>query len=652
MKTQKQAQRQAPKQVQKQSPKKLQKGKPSLFERLNLFLDGKHQIVLGIILALSALFSFLLFDAKINMMGDDAEYLLFGYNFASDFTFPTYRGPLYPILLSPFIAIFGINIVLLKVLSAIMVTGSLFFMYKAFYGRTPALLLFPCLLLLAINSFVLFYASAILSEPLFLFIQSLLLFFFCKYFVDSEKDVPLRKQLLPLLLIAVLVLCLTLTRTVGYAAVGAIAVYFLFAKQWKRAALSVAAHGLVFGLFELLKKLLWPASGSAYGLSSFFTKDMYNPDKGMEDVGGIIVRVFENVQTYLSRYVYQFSGLRADIGKPSILITVVIVLAFLWGGYMVFRKNKPLFFLALHTLAFCLANFIILHAYWMQERFIIVYFPLILFVVIAGIYYLLQGNKKVHFLYLAVVAVFFVGSFKQTLAKTEANTTALKMYLKGNTLYGLSPDWQNYIQASQRAAKEIPASENIAVRKPGTSTIYANRPFYGVYSVPSVSKDTLLRWTPAPGKAVFIMDVSSMEIPDIAPHLAFVAFGQMKIKETTTQVAGIYEIDADNKALINFLLTNGQMACIQDYEQFRNNFLETSDNLLYAPEIMFNTLKKANVHYMLLASLRINANANTGQIINTMHRYLRIMQYKYPGMAVEKFSVGTEEPATLMELIY
>jgi hypothetical protein len=549
---------------------------------------------------------------------------------------------------------FGINIVLLKVLSGIMIVGSLFFMHKTFHRRIPALILFSCLILLSINAFLLFYSSSALSEPFFLLIQSLLIFFFCKYFVDTKQDVSvsIKNRILQFFVIAVLVLCLTLTRTVGYAAIGVIAIYFLFFKQWKNAVLSILANVTVFGLFGLLKKILWPTSGSAYNLSAFFTKDMYNPDKGMEDVGGIIVRLFENITNYLSRYICQFSGLRTNIGNSSIFIAVIIVSLFLLGGYMAYRNNKTLFFAALHTLGFCLANFVILHATWFQERFIIVYFPLILLVILAGIYYLMQSNKQIHFLYIVFVALLLLGTVRQTLNKTEANVKALKMYMSGNILYGLTPDWQNYIQASQRAAKEVPASVNIAVRKPGTSTIYGNRPFYGVYGVPTIPKDTLNTWSPGPGKTVFIIDLNSKHTVSISEYLTFVAQGSVEINGAESTNAGIYEIDSNDTAIIKTLTNDKELLYTLDYKQYKERFLKNSNNLLYSPEIMLNNLKKANVRYMILASLRIDATMNTGRIITTLHRYLGILQLKYPNIAVPKFSAGNTEPATLYELIY
>ncbi|MDR3245479.1 MAG: hypothetical protein LBT50_03500 [Prevotellaceae bacterium] len=631
--------------------KKKEIDKKTMFDRFNLYLTRKHRVVFGFILVLATLFAILLFDVKINMMGDDAEYLLYGYNFAHNFDFPGYRGPLYPILLSPFIAVFGINIVLLKVLSVVMILASLFFLYRAFYGRIPSLILFSCLFLFAINSFFMFYASAILSEPLFFLLQSILIFFFCRYFVD-EVETPLNKRQIPhFFIIAFVTLCLTLTRTVGYAAIGIFVVYFLFFKQWKKALLSAGANAIVFGLFGLVKKILWPSSGNAYPLSSFFTIDMYNPDRGMEDFGGIVVRLLTNINNYLSIYVMRFTGLKSTI-SVSAFIALIIVLLFCWGGYIAYRKNKPLFFTALYTLGFCTANFIILHATWLQERFIIVYFPLILLIIFVGIYYFLQEKKGFHFILIAVTIVLFISSFNQTLTKVKDNSKSLKMALRGNILYGLTPDWQNYIEMSKWAAKNVPASENIAVRKPGTSTIYANRNFYGVYTVPSISKDTLNTWKPEGSKIFLAVNISPKPPLKLSEFLVFAASGDVNIQGEKAHSTAIYAINAADTSWITTLLNEEKIKYTFDFEEYKTSFLKIPDNLLYSPEKLFNALKNANVKYMILASLRINANENTGSIVNTLHRYVNILSLKYPYMIFEKIKIGTVEPAVLMELRY
>jgi hypothetical protein len=383
----------------------------------------------------------------------------------------------------------------------------------------------------------------------------------------------------------------------------------------------------------------------------FFTKDAYNPDKGMEDFGGIIVRLLQNLNNYLSVYLYRFTGLKTYT-TASITVTVIIILLFCWAGYVMYRKNKTLFFTALFTLGFCLANFTILHATWLQERFMIVYYPLIMIIIFAGVYYYLQEKKVFQFLFIVMTIVLFLSSFNQTLTKVKDNSKPLKMAFKGNILYGLTPDWQNYIELSKWAAKNVPATENIAVRKPGTSTIYANRKFHGVYSVPTISKDTLETWQPDNSKIALVVNASSVIPYKISDFLVFVATGEMDIQGEKAAMSAIYEINANDTVWITAFLDEAKIKYTFDYETYKADFLKMEDHLLYSPEEMFTALKNGNVKYVIIASLRKTASANTGAIINTLHRYVNIMSLKYPYMISKKYTVGQSEPATLLELKY
>ncbi|MDR0714379.1 MAG: hypothetical protein LBF89_09005 [Bacteroidales bacterium] len=637
--------------MSRKKEKRSKKSPPAWFERLEDYFNRRHGLFAGLLLAVAAFFSFLLFESKINMMGDDSDYLVHSYKFVHEFRFPSSRGAFYPILLSPFIAVFGINIVLLKTLSALMVLASLFLLYKALYRRIPSAILFPCLLLLSINGSLLWYSSAILSEPLFMLFQSLLLFFFGRFYLD-RKEVSFRENILRCFLLAVLILCLTLTRTVGYAAIGVFVIYFLFAKQWKNAGLTLFANGVVFALFRVLKDAVWPQSGDPYRLQVFFTKDFYSPGKGMEDAGGLVIRLIENINNYMSKYIAEFLGLKTDITVSSVPLTVILCLLCIWGGYMAFMKNKTLLLVALHTIGFCLANFILLHASWQQERFVIVYYPLILLIILSGIYYHLQPKRGLQFVYVILCAVVFVGTLNHSVARVKANTASLGKLMKGNILYGLPPDWENYIRMSQWAAENTPDSVKIASRKPSTSTIYTNRDFYGIISVPNVLRDSLDKWKPAANKTVIVTDISSKNLLMLTPAMRYVLNGEIKISDVTTLMCGVYEVDDNEVDDIIIELKQNEIAYTDNFEQFKKTFYEREGNLIYSPENMLDRLKKGRVRYMILASLRVNPNQYTGRIINTLHNYAHIMALKYPGIIVEKHTIGNNEPATLIELRY
>jgi hypothetical protein len=273
-------------------------------------------------------------------------------------------------------------------------------------------------------------------------------------------------------------------------------------------------------------------------------------------------------------------------------------------------------------------------------------------IIFAGVYYYLQEKKVFQFLFIAMTIVLFLSSFNQTITKVKDNSKPLKMAMKGNILYGLTPDWQNYIELSKWAAKNVPATENIAVRKPGTSTIYANRNFYGVYKVPDISKDTLETWKPDSTKMIFVVNISSKTPNMIAEYLTFVASGATTIQGEKTNSTGLYEINTKDSLWVATFLNEGNTKFTLDYKGFKNDFMKSADNLLYYPEKLFNTLKQANVKYMILASIRTNANVNNGTIITTLHRYSALLRLKYPYLITEKFTIGQSEPATLLELKY
>jgi hypothetical protein len=99
---------------------KRQKTKPSFsfVEKINVFFDSKLNTVFLVSIILSILIFYNLFDIRVSLSGDDSEYILRAYNFIHG-EFPTFQGSLYPIVLSPFIALFGISLPLLKMLSAL-----------------------------------------------------------------------------------------------------------------------------------------------------------------------------------------------------------------------------------------------------------------------------------------------------------------------------------------------------------------------------------------------------------------------------------------------------------------------------------------------------------------------------------------------------
>ncbi len=640
----------------KASPKMVGKQKTtvSLYEKLNSFFDKRPKPIFWILMATGVVFSFLLFDAKINMMGDDADYIIAADNLVENFSFPSGKGPLYPFLLSPFVAIFGNNIIVFKLLSAILIFLSVFFFYKALYKRVPNIILFSTLTLLAVNAYFLAFTNQVLSEPLFIFMQSLLLFYFVKYFgCEQAGEISFAKLCKRFLIISCLILLLTLSRTVGYAAIGVVMLYFLFTRKWKYAFYSVFSSGIVFGLYTLLKKLIWPVSGESYNLSGYFTKDPYSATKGMEDFSGLITRFLENTNNYISKFVAMFLGIRpVNTITPSWTISILVIALAALAFYWALKRNKSILFLSLYVALFCAANFIILHALWQQDRMVLAYAPFILLVLLSGIYFTFEGKRKLQFLYPTVIILLFCSTlFGHTIPKIEKNLPVLKGNLRGNEFAGLTPDWQSYLEVTRWAGKNIPDSLGIGARKPNTSRVYGNRNFIGIYAVPGVDKDTIKVLMPASSKIFLAVDVSKVKFDMLAPYTQYMFIGPLTINNASANSIALYEVNQDTLHIAIQALSQHNINYTLQVESLFSDVADDEKVVAYSPDELFENLKRQNIHYMIMASLRLNPAMYTGDIINTLQRYLYIVSFKYPHIIKrECYSSGSQEPAALLEL--
>jgi hypothetical protein len=631
--------------------------KQTLFNRIDVFFEQHSKWFVFAMIAVNLSLAFLFFDLKVSLSGDDADYILYARKFVEDFSWPGFRGPLYPILLSPFIALFGIHLILLKSLSALCILCMLYFLHKSFYKRIPALVLFPTLTLLSVNGYLLFYESQTFSEPLFMLLQTIFFFLFIKYFITPPA--PLlseNKQIKYYLAVAFLALLVVLTRTVGYVAVGVVVIYFLINRQWKKMLYAFLGILLCFGSFNVLKQLIWPGSGGSYALSAYLVKDMYNPTKGMETLSGFVTRFVKNAEGYLSRDLVNFMGLRAESTPPaevSTILAIVLMLLFMAALWMTGKKNKPLLFTGLYTLMLCGAHFILLQANWQQERFMLVLYPAILLVFLGGLYYALQPYRKWQFLLPLFAVVLFFGTLSHTFVKLERHIPVLQRNLRNDPLYGYTPDWRNFILMSQWAAGHVPPSAVIVSRKPSISCIYGNRDFAGIFSVPAVENSKFKNVTAQPPGKFLIVDISTVQFPALSRYMQYVASGKQFINGKEVSLAAIYEMQENDLPPLLSALREDNINFTLDHVPVFEHIAANNNILCYSPDDLYNNLRDRNIQYMIMASIRINPAKNTGNIITTLHRYINFVSLKYPHVVKQTcHTIGVSEPASLIELQY
>lgn len=634
----------------------------SFYDKLNFFFDRNQKTFLIISILLCILMSFLLFDVKVSLSGDDSDYIVYAESFWKDFRFPGFRGPLYPIILSPFVGIFGMNLVILKSLSAIFIILSIWLLYKTFQGKIDAIVLMPSILLVSICSYLFFYASYTYSEPLFMLLQSLFIYFFAKYFFNEDQpSYQLKTDWRKYLILGSLALCMGLTRSIGYGVLGAVILFLMINKRWKDLFYTLSASVLVFALFQLFKMAIWPEAGSAYDLRNYLAKDYYNINGGMEDLPGFFKRFKINSATYLSALLYQFMGFVKETPSNYFSIsnfrTFLTYILFIVCMILVFKKNKSLLFVGIYVGVMNFISFVLLQTNWGQDRLIVIYYPFILLFLLGGAYYLFQFKKirPLFFLYPILLLYICIGTLITTQKRVSRNLPILQQNLLGDQLYGLTPDWENLIKASQWAAKNLDRNTNIISRKPTISQVYTDRKFHGAPGDVTVSIEDMKALKTKENHTLVIVGADNSYIFR-SPHMSYVFTSNttndyMHINNKQFPAIFLYFIPNEDLDTLLDALNEIQLVYTLDFNNFIENIGER-DIRIYDLEKMTDKLINSHTDYLLLAQLRVDPTQNTGLYMNNIHRFVWYVSYRYPERFKKIHTIGDQEPCEIIQFIH
>jgi hypothetical protein len=475
----------------------------TLFNSIDKWIDNRSKILLIIIFGFSALFSLLIFQARMDIGGDDSTYILRAYDFLHKGAFPSFQGPLYPMFLSIFVSFLGINVIFLKFLSIICNFIALLFLYKSFKGRVPSLVLYSVLILTAINTFILNYASLTYSEAFFMALQFIFFFLFFKLLdkIKDNKNLSIKESWKNWLLVGLLIFLLASARTVGVFALGGLILYFLIRRQYRYIFYLLAVFFVFYIPMGFIEKILWHAQNQFGSQSSqYMQKNPYNAADGTENFNGFIMRFFQNCDLYLSKRFFQIIGLRSfDVTNTITGLTVLFVLMFFFAFYRVIKsKNTYLLAASMYVLTLTGITFLVLQIQWDQPRLIMVFVPLYLMLFIYGLYDALKKRAwAFQFIGVFLVGVLVISEFSDTFKKTKENLPALSKNLHGDIYYGFTPDWVNYLKLSQWC-ENLPKDSLVACRKGPMSSVYAGgREFFNVVvvdSTHSTNADSDIAW--------------------------------------------------------------------------------------------------------------------------------------------------------------
>ncbi|MFZ4547898.1 MAG: ArnT family glycosyltransferase, partial [Bacteroidales bacterium] len=596
------------------------------------YLDQNLNWLIWVIMGLTLLISFLLFDPRVSLTGDDSFYIIRASDFIHSFTYPSFQGALYPMSLSIFVAIFGISLIPLKIFSLLCMLAFMYLFFRVLHSRIPSTLLVITLLVISTNSFVMYYSSQTYNEAFYLLVQTVLILVFFQLFIDNTEAVTLRQDIKRHLVLAISLLAIVLTKNIGYSALFAVSGYFLLRGQWKNLLYSMVTFALVMIAFQGIKYALWNDEGlqiSTQG-SGLMNKDYYNPQAGKEDLAGFYARFIGNSKLYLSKHFISIIGMKKvapDMGVSAIMTILLYVLTI--GSLVVtYIKNKYLFFVGLLAGAFLLVTFVILQTRWDQSRLVIPVVPLLLLMLFSLIYYV-SSMPKLKILQLAIpvaALLIFFQSLAVTAVAIKANNEVKGMY------GGLTPDWKNYLKASEWAATNLPTEAVIACRKPSISFVYGKgRNFYGIMQLPFYSTDIFYKNWANDESSYMLFDYADFRGKQISNEL----YKTLKENMLAMIFIGdtVYFADKINDSLRNIYLpeikTSG-FNYISSINDFKSKIGEGKILKLYYPDSLLNRLQNSGVTHVLTANLRRNSFQKDGMIINTVERYVAFVQEKYP----------------------
>jgi len=637
--------------------KQVPKPAGSLFEIIDSYLSSRYSWLVWVVLGLVTLFSLVLFDQRISLAGDDSSYIIRAFDFIHSFKYPGFQGPLYPMVLSLVVAVFGISLVPLKIVSLIALVASVFILFRIMKDRVPATILIATLLVVSVNSYLLYYASQTYNEAFYIFVQSLLLLVFFNKFIDREKADTFLSEIKRHLLLAIVLLAVTLAKNMGFSAIIAVFGYFLLKGQWKNLLYSIVAFAAVFIAFQGIRYALWNEGGMQFSTqgAGLLNKDYYNPQNGKEDFAGMIKRFSENSQLYLSKHFMYMIGFRTYQVPMTVnpFSTIFIYALALTGLVLSYRKNAYVFFSGLLAGSFLIVTFVVLQSKWDQGRLIIPVLVLLILLIFSAIYYIGQFKKIKIFQFLFPLIAILI--FFQTLAAT---TVQIKKSREETGRYGgLTPDWKHYLQASEWAASNLPADAVIACRKPSISFVYGKgRSFYGIMQLPSYDLERFYNdWNKEPNSriAYSYADFSDKQLP---PGL----FQVLKQNMIAQFFVGdkFYFIDRLTDSLMQKTISATTAMGISGLTSVNSmrevtRLVNKPATLIY-PDSLLNILIQNKVSHVLTANLRRNSLEKTGQTINTVERYISFIDDKYPGFMTKVTQVGSDdnEPASILKLQY
>lgn len=603
-----------------------------------------------LVLCITALSSLLLFNVGVDVGGDDSAYVIRAMRFLHLGDFPNFQGAIYPIVLSPFYALFNGNLIVLKALSILFMLGAQLFIFKTFRNTLPFHLLFFVLLFFSYNAYWLYYASLTYSEAFFSMLQ------FIAFYVFYTTSIQRKTSYKWLFINALFTLLLIKTRSIGAVFGLSVFLYFLWHKKFKTALtfmgfllLLVAAWSLLVGIFFHLKTISF--SDHFQGL---ILKNPYDKTQGAVTLIELFDRFINNINYYSSRHLLQMLNLRKTgileaNSILSILIWVSFIVLFVWNR----NKNKLIFFVGIYT-AIALGVVFSVPVMWDQSRFLQPYLPLFFIFFVYHLNQILPTRFK--WIFIPAFTALLILQGVNTYGEFSTNWTKIKAYYNNKEYVGYTPDWANYFQASEWIAKQnLEEGATVGCRKPNISAVLSQKDiFKGIYCVPQYKMETALNilnnckdrhifidYSKIAGKSLYTQVIDALN-KDCSG-------GCFDGDDPTT--IRLYNIKQDSVLFDLFKRTDKKYKFIVNQDSLRNYH---SNYSVFLCDSLLQKLKRNNVQYLMQSNIRAISTKKTKYTLSSVRNYKLFIEVKYPKIFQKIHQIGADdgEPVVIYKINY
>jgi hypothetical protein len=458
-------------------------------------IKNDRKLFLGFLI-ISVLFSFLSFNARISEAHDDALYLEGGWRYVNEFPnyFYTQNAPLYVMFLGGMIKVFGFKLILFKIASLFFNLTGLALFYKAFKGRLPAMVFLPVVLFQAINYLVMYYASMTFTEAFYFCLQGFFFYRAMKIIDLTATEVPnLRTQWQNWLWLGLSMFLMSTAKSAAIVVLPAIVLYFALNRQYKAIGFSLGAYMVFKVVYEALVRIVWGTQNQFAGQGKILLqKDPYDISQGNETAGGFVTRLIENTNLSLSKRFYQLLGFMDEGSlETNWFLTLLTLGLALFGFWVALKsKNKLLILAALFAGSQLALSYIILQVRWDQPRITLVCMPVVLFLMLYGLYKLTSKGGFGQMAFVVIILLISGSVLGSTFSRSMKNLPIVKKNMKGDKYFGYTPDWQNFLRCSEWCADNLGATDLVASRKAPMSFVYGKgKKFFPIYSV--IKKDSV-----------------------------------------------------------------------------------------------------------------------------------------------------------------